>query len=505
MAYTALYRKYRPATFDKLIGQEHIVRTLTNQIEGDKVGHAYLFTGSRGTGKTSAAKIFAKAVNCLKPEKGSPCGKCASCAALSDPANLDVLEIDAASNNRVDEIRELREKVKYPPVSVRYKIYIIDEVHMLTDSAFNALLKTLEEPPSYCIFILATTEAHKLPATILSRCMRFDFRLVASEKIAAVLTEIFKDIKKPFEPDAVNVIAAAAEGSVRDALSIADMCVSFTGKKLTAPDVLEVLGAADTGTQFTLCDAITSGKPGGVLKILDTLISGGKAASIVAKDMAGHFRNLLVIKTCGVSEGILPLPKEIINRYSEQCRDISFEKLYECAEGFAKLDAELRFSASPRILLEALCLKLCMGAGDNNEKAQAAPQTRKAPAAAAEKKTEESYNAAAGYGPESPSGAEARAVWGRVVTALREEGTGLLFAVAADKSGVRITGKTLILTLSDENDFNLMNKPVNISTINGILEGDGLSFQPEYRQKKEKADEYKKVKELGGDSVRFNK
>ena len=178
MSYTALYRKYRPARFDDVIGQDHITETLRNQLKSGRVGHAYLFTGSRGTGKTTCAKIFARAVNCLSPQDGSPCGKCAVCKALADPSNIDILEIDAASNNRVDEVREIRERVKYPPVNGKYKVYIIDEVHMLTDSAFNALLKTLEEPPEFVIFILATTEVHKLPATILSRCMRFDFRLV---------------------------------------------------------------------------------------------------------------------------------------------------------------------------------------------------------------------------------------------------------------------------------------------------------------------------------------
>ena len=203
MAYLALYRRYRPTTFEKIVGQDHIVKTLVNQIEGDKIGHAYLFCGTRGTGKTSTAKIFAKAINCLSPKNGSPCGECEACKALSNPSNLDVIEIDAASNNGVGEIRELREKVSFPPINCRYKVYIIDEVHMLSTPAFNALLKTLEEPPKHAVFILATTESHKMPQTILSRCMRFDFKLVPTEQIATLIKEIYDEVGKEYEEEAI--------------------------------------------------------------------------------------------------------------------------------------------------------------------------------------------------------------------------------------------------------------------------------------------------------------
>ena len=483
MSYTALYRKYRPDSFDKLIGQEHIVRTLVNQIEGGRIGHAYLFTGSRGTGKTSAAKIFARAVNCEKNVKGSPCHKCRTCLALSEQNNLDILEIDAASNNGVDDIRDLKEKVKYPPVSGKFRVYIIDEVHMLSPGAFNALLKTLEEPPSYVIFILATTEVHKLPATILSRCMRFDFRLVSSKLIAAALEDIFKDIKKPYEAEAVNAIAAAAEGSVRDALSIADMCVSFSDKKLTAADVLTVLGTADTGKQFELAAAILGGNAGNVLEVINGLISGGKAANILAKDMAGHFRDLLVAKTCGndLSE-ILPLPAELIAQYKKQAETAAFDRLYECADALAKLDAELRFSVAPRILLEALCLRLC------NITPKNAPKQEQTPAAAVQ------------------ADGNAAQIWGRVVTALRSGGSNLLYAAASDKTSVFLSGAHLILRLKDAGEFELFNKPMNISVINGILEEAKLSFKAEYvAPQSETVDEFKQVRELGGSAVKFSK
>ena len=246
MAYLALYRRFRPTGFKGLIGQEHIVRTLSNQIASGRIGHAYLFCGTRGTGKTSAAKIFARAINCLHPIDGSPCGECEVCKALLDPSNLDILEMDAASNNKVENVREIREKIQYPPVSGKYKVYIIDEVHMLTSEAFNALLKTLEEPPKHAVFILATTESHKLPSTILSRCMRFDFRIIPTKEIAELIARIYDEVGKTYDKDAVTAIARAGAGSVRDALSIADICVSYRDGKLTYSDVLEVLGATDS-------------------------------------------------------------------------------------------------------------------------------------------------------------------------------------------------------------------------------------------------------------------
>lgn len=240
----SLYRKFRPNSFESVIGQEAVTKTLANQIKTGRIGHAYLFTGSRGVGKTTCARIFAKAINCLNPENGSPCEKCRCCTELSSP-NMDIIEIDAASNNGVDDARAIRDNVSYPPVIGKYKVYIIDEVHMLTGSAFNALLKTLEEPPAHAVFILATTEAHKLPATILSRCMRFDFRLVSTSEIADRVASIYDSEGKAYERSAVNYIAAAAEGSVRDALSLAETCMSLSQGKLTYADVLAATGGIE--------------------------------------------------------------------------------------------------------------------------------------------------------------------------------------------------------------------------------------------------------------------
>ena len=245
MNHIALYRKYRPKSFEEVIGQDHITKTLQNQISSDQIGHAYLFTGSRGTGKTSVAKIFAKAVNCLSPVRGSACGQCENCKRLEQENDINIIEIDAASNNKVDDIREIRDKVKFMPVGAKYKVYIIDEVHMLSDSAFNALLKTLEEPPAYIIFILATTEVHKLPQTILSRCVRFDFRLVSTDNLTKLLARVFDKENVKYDEESLKIIANAGEGSVRDTLSIADSICSFCQGEITKEKTLSVLGTTD--------------------------------------------------------------------------------------------------------------------------------------------------------------------------------------------------------------------------------------------------------------------
>ena len=275
MAHLALYRMFRPTTLDDVVRQEHIVTVLKNQINTDKIGHAYLFCGPRGTGKTSIAKIFAAAINCQTPKDGSPCGKCEACKALKDPSNLDITEIDAASNNGVNEMRDLREKVQYPPVAGRFKVYIIDEVHMLSTGAFNALLKTLEEPPAHAVFILATTESQKIPATILSRCMRFDFKLISQADLEDRLKHVFDSIGKTYDEEAIAAIARAGAGSVRDMLSVADTCVSYTSGKLTYAHVTAVLGTADFSAVAKLCSSILSGDSGAAFERAEGFLAAG--------------------------------------------------------------------------------------------------------------------------------------------------------------------------------------------------------------------------------------
>lgn len=357
MSFVALYRRYRPTTFEKVIGQDHIVKTLTNQITSNRIGHAYLFTGTRGTGKTSLAKIFSKAINCENPVNGSPCGKCASCIALSDPSNIDVVEIDAASNNGVNEIRELRENVQYPPVSCRYKVYIIDEVHMLTGAAFNALLKTLEEPPKHVVFILATTEAHKIPATILSRCMRFDFKLISTEKIASVISSIYDGEGKKYQPEAVNLIASAGEGSMRDALSIADTALSYGTGELTYDDVVNILGSCNENVLYEFVWAIINGQTGKVLEKINETFALGKSAGVLIKDITSYIRNVLVVKSCANANAMLKLPEDKYNRISSLAELTNESRLLRILTVFAEAENNLKYSNHPRIIFETAAVK----------------------------------------------------------------------------------------------------------------------------------------------------
>ena len=359
MSYLALYRKYRSKTFDEIVGQKHITQSLINQIKNDEVGHAYLFTGTRGTGKTSIAKIFAKAINCLSPVKGSPCGKCAACQALSDMGSVDIFEIDAASNNRVDEIRELRERVKYPPVTCKYKVYIIDEVHMLTDSAFNALLKTLEEPPSYVVFILATTEVQKLPATILSRCMRFDFKLLTEEELEKHLKFVFKDSKIKYEDAAVSTIARLGAGSVRDTISIADMCVAYSNRNVTFDSVIEAVGMTDRNTMKLLISSVLDKNEGELLSNVDKVARQGKNITQLAKDLVGYVRDLLVVKTCKDYKDILKLPVDQIKELETLSAKADNARLIEILSSLSVLDNEFRYTTNPRGLLEIKLVTLC--------------------------------------------------------------------------------------------------------------------------------------------------
>lgn len=365
MAYLALYRRFRPTDFQSVIGQETIVKTLTNQIVQDKIGHAYLFCGARGTGKTSLAKIFARAVNCTSPVNGSPCGKCEACKILSDPSNVDIIEMDAASNNKVENVREIRENVQYPPVGVKYKVYIIDEVHMLTTEAFNALLKTLEEPPKHAIFILATTEPHKLPATILSRCMRFDFKLIPLSEIAKLIKSVYDEIGKNYEEEAVKLIAKSGEGSVRDALSVADLCVSV-GDKLTYQDVLAVLGATDLNKIDGLVKAMFLGDTGKVLSFSDELSSLGKSVGLLSKDVVNYLRDIAIIKTCKNAKDILALPEDRYIAMKEVSDIVSEHRVLRCIEIVSEIENQLRYSTQPRAVLETALIKASMPENDYN-------------------------------------------------------------------------------------------------------------------------------------------
>ena len=359
MSYTALYRKYRSQSFDEIVGQKHIITSLTNQIKNGTVGHAYLFTGTRGTGKTSIAKIFAKAINCEHGKNGNPCNECEVCKSITAGTNVDIMEIDAASNNRVDEIRELREKVKYPPVSCKYKVYIIDEVHMLTDSAFNALLKTLEEPPAYVVFILATTEVQKLPATILSRCLRFDFKLLTDEELENHLKYVFDDSKIKYEKEALSLLAKLGAGSVRDTLSIADMCVAYSNRNVTYQSVIEAVGMTDRQTLKEITKCLLEGNQGELLSTINKVSSLGKNLTQLAKDMVTFVRDILVTKSCKDYQNILKLPADQIKELEDLSKLTTNDKLIEILNKLSTLDNEFRYTNNPRNLLEITLVSLC--------------------------------------------------------------------------------------------------------------------------------------------------
>ena len=360
MSYLALYRKYRPYTFDDVVGQEHIVRTLKNQISSHRVAHAYLFSGSRGTGKTSIAKIFARAVNCETPVNGSACGQCETCQKVNDSSAMNIIEIDAASHNGVDNIREINEEVKYTPAVGKYKVYIIDEVHMLSVGAFNALLKTLEEPPAHVIFILATTDPQKIPVTILSRCQRFDFKRITADEIEATLKGYMEKEQIDIEEKALSYIARLADGGMRDALSILEQSISFYfGETITLDKVLYLVGAVDTSLLFNMVSAIAKQDASQMLSLCEEVNRQGRSIRQFASDLLEHCRNLLVAKTTKGGSDVLDYSSEHVEKLRQQSEEISSNELMRYIKHLAKLEYELRTAISPRILLEVALLKLC--------------------------------------------------------------------------------------------------------------------------------------------------
>ena len=360
MGYTALYRKFRPDSFASVKGQDHIVKTLKNQIMADRIGHAYLFCGTRGTGKTSVAKILAKAVNCEHPVDGNPCGECETCKAIAAGTSMNVIEIDAASNNGVDNIREIREEVAYSPTTGKYKVYIIDEVHMLSIGAFNALLKTLEEPPSYVIFILATTEAHKIPITILSRCQRYDFKRISINTISSRLMELMEKENVEVEERAIRYIAKKADGSMRDALSLLDQCIAFyLGQKLTYDHVLDVLGAVDTEVFSRFLREILKNDVAQVMKHLEELVMQGRELGQFVSDFTWYLRNLLLLKSSEELEEVLDVSSDNLVLLKEEAGMVREDTLIRFIRVFSELSGQMKFSGSKRVLLEVALIKLC--------------------------------------------------------------------------------------------------------------------------------------------------
>lgn len=358
MSYTALYRKFRPQNFHEVSGQEAIVTTLKNQLNADRIGHAYLFCGTRGTGKTTIAKILARAVNCEHPGPDGPCNECESCRSILDGRSTNVIEIDAASNNGVDNIREIRENVAYHPTEGKYKVYIIDEVHMLSTGAFNALLKTLEEPPEYVIFILATTEAHKIPVTILSRCQRYDFKRISIDEITRHLQGLLEQEGVEAEEKAVRYLARTADGSMRDALSLLDRCISFyLGEALTFDKVLGVLGTVDTEVFGTMLQSILADDAAGAIGQLETLVHQGKEMGRFAADFTWYLRNLLLLKSASGMESVLDLSSEAID--SLKAMEIDTSTVMRYIRILSELSSDLKYSTQKRIVTEMALIRLC--------------------------------------------------------------------------------------------------------------------------------------------------
>ncbi len=360
--YKAIARKWRPETFSEVIGQEHITRTLTNAIASGRIHHAFLFIGSRGIGKTTTARILAKALNCLNAENDMPtvmpCGACDNCVSIATGNNIDVIEIDGASNNRVEHVREIRENIGMVPSSSRYKVYIIDEVHQLSTSAFNALLKTLEEPPAHAVFVLATTEAHKIPATIISRCQRYDFRRVAITDLVALLKKITEDENVSATEEALYAIARIAEGGVRDSESILDELITYCEDEITFKDVFDVLGLVDWQAFHDLCDGILTGNVARQLEIIEDVVAAGKDLSQFAEDLLRYFRNLLVCRTADSSEVLLRLPEGEIKAMTERADRFPKIKLVRLVEQFADVVNAFDSQIAQRTALEALLIRI---------------------------------------------------------------------------------------------------------------------------------------------------
>lgn len=366
MSYRALYREWRPQVFEDVIGQEHIVRTLKNQLLSGRIPHAYLFCGTRGTGKTTTAKILSKAVNCLNPQDGNPCNECEICREINGGNLIDVIEMDAASNRRVENARDLIDSVKHPPYKARYKVYIIDEVHMLTMEAFNTLLKTLEEPPASVMFILATTDPQKLPVTILSRCQRFDFKRIKTDDITMRLRRIVQENNVSVEDRTLNAISRVSDGAMRDALSILDQAMSMSEGRVEYNDVVSMLGLATKEHIFQLVDAIIERNIEASIKIIDDVILSGKEVVQFIKDITEHLRNLLMVKVSKKSEDIIDASTDTINSLKEQSRKLRSEEIMRAINIIVECENDAKYTSQPRILLEMAVIKICKSEYDTS-------------------------------------------------------------------------------------------------------------------------------------------
>ncbi|HWI53570.1 MAG TPA: DNA polymerase III subunit gamma/tau [Symbiobacteriaceae bacterium] len=468
MAHLALYREFRPQRFSDVVGQQHITRTLKNALMNGRMHHAYLLSGPRGTGKTTVARLLAKAVNCLHPQEGEPCNDCSACRSIISGETMDVIEVDAASNRGIDEIRDLRDKVKYAPADLKYKVYIIDEVHMLSEPAFNALLKTLEEPPGHVLFVLATTEKHKLPVTIISRCQSFEYHRLSTQEILNRLHEVCVKYNLNAAEDALSAIARQAEGGMRDALSLLDQVMAYAvGGQITLDDTLHVLGSAPLEEFLKLDKRLASGDVGGVLTLMDELVRQGKDLRQFVRDYLAHMRDLLLLKV-DVSGSTLDLPAAAVEAVKSQAAALRQDQILGGIKLFSQLENDLRFTSSPRLQVEVGLIRLAgLYTGQLPEvaaepapappaprKQAAAAQTQQhqqAPAAAAPAATvaeattpEEPYEAAQPLAPSGEGVERIVQVWDEVLSLVKKKRPSTHPLLAQARIG-RLRGTQLVL------------------------------------------------------------
>lgn len=368
MAYRALYRTYRPGHFSQMVGQEHITAILRNQVQEGQLSHAYLFCGPRGTGKTTTAKVFSRAVNCLHPINGEPCEQCPNCL-VSREQNADIIEIDAASRTSVDNVRDLISQAQFSPLQLKKRVFIIDEVHMLSKSAFNAMLKTLEEPPAHVIFILATTEPEKMPPTVISRCQRFDFHRFTVPHIVGYLQTVLQQAGASVEPDGLRIIARAAGGAMRDALSLTDQCLSFCGNTVSTADVMAVLGTMDEDFLFAVSDQLFSGDTRGLMESVERITATGSDIKVFLEDLSSHMRSLLLTKSCGDCRDMLECTDDTMIRYMKQVKAVSQERLLYALEQLMKAQSDMKYYPHPRYMLESVLLRIALPLEDRSPEA----------------------------------------------------------------------------------------------------------------------------------------
>lgn len=455
--YLSLYRKYRPKTFDEVVGQEHVVGTLQNQVKNKTMAHAYLFTGARGTGKTSCAKILAKAVNCINNNNGSPCLECEVCKALQS-TNINVVEIDAASNNSVEDVRVMRENIKFAPVGTKYKVYIIDEVHMLSVNAFNALLKSIEEPPAHIIFILATTEVHKIPATILSRVVRLDFKLVDYNVLCTHLKNIFDKEGIKAEQIAIEELARLSEGSVRDMLSLAECVTGYARNDIKLEHVLECMGTNSKAVLLELVKVIAEGELGRFFELVNDFYVSGKNFALLTKELVGLLRDLIICKTVKNAKNIVRVNEQEYNTFKQYSENYTIEQLFKIMSEFVKREGEFRYAASAKILFESIGIVSMEDALKKNDDLEEEVQTNKLVSYEDMDKVQNIHSSKSGI-----------SVWGQITTKVSERGDIALASLCTTIDKADIDDKRLTI-YTDRIGFKMnFQKCGYVDVINSII------------------------------------